>query len=67
MPEPRPTKVRYLILAALFAISSFSYGDRVVLSITSIAFTRDLHLNAIQLGYLLSGFSWAYVVAQLPS
>jgi ACS family glucarate transporter-like MFS transporter len=67
MPETRPTKVRYLILAALFAISSFSYGDRVVLSITSIAFTRDLHLNAIQLGYLLSGFSWAYVVAQLPS
>jgi ACS family glucarate transporter-like MFS transporter len=67
MPETRPTKVRFLILAALFAISSFSYGDRVVLSITSIAFTRDLHLNAIQLGYLLSGFSWAYVVAQLPS
>jgi ACS family glucarate transporter-like MFS transporter len=67
MPEARPTRIRFLILAALFAISSFSYGDRVVLSITSIAFTRDLHLNAIQLGYLLSGFSWAYVVAQLPS
>ncbi len=51
----------------LFAASSYSYGDRVALSITSIAFSKDLHLDPVKLGYLLSGFSWAYVVAQLPA
>jgi ACS family glucarate transporter-like MFS transporter len=63
----RPTRSRYLILATLFAVSTFSYGDRVCLSITGISFAKDLHLSPLQLGYLFSGFSWAYVVAQLPA
>jgi ACS family glucarate transporter-like MFS transporter len=61
------TRVRYSILAMLFLASTFSYGDRVVLSIASADLGRDLHLNAPQLGYLLSGFGWAYAAAQLPS
>lgn len=51
----------------LFAASAFSYGDRVVLSIAGISISRDLHLNALRLGYLFSGFSWAYVAGQLPA
>lgn len=51
----------------LFAASAFSYGDRVVLSIAGISISRDLHLNALKLGYLFSGFSWAYVAGQLPA
>jgi ACS family glucarate transporter-like MFS transporter len=59
--------VRYAIVLMLFAASTFSYGDRVALSITGIAFSKDLHLDPVKLGYLFSGFSWAYVVAQLPA
>jgi ACS family glucarate transporter-like MFS transporter len=51
----------------LFIASCFSYGDRVMLSIAGIAFSKDLHLDAVRLGYLFSGFSWAYVVGQLPA
>src|SRR6185312_12730848 len=51
----------------LFAASAASYGDRVALSIAGISFTRDLHLDSVHLGYLFSGFSWAYVAAQLPA
>ena len=51
----------------LFVASAFSYGDRFALSIAGIALSRDLHINPLQLGYLFSGFSWAYVVAQLPA
>jgi ACS family glucarate transporter-like MFS transporter len=51
----------------LFLASTFSYGDRVVLSIASANLSRDLHLNALRLGYLLSGFGWAYALAQLPA
>ena len=61
------TRVRYVIVAMLFIASSFSYGDRVILSIIGVALSRDLHLNALQLGNLLAAFSWAYVVAQLPA
>lgn len=51
----------------LFVASAFSYGDRVALSIAGISISRDLHLNALKLGYLFSGFSWAYVAGQLPA
>jgi MFS transporter, ACS family, glucarate transporter len=63
----RSTHVRYAIVAMLFIASAFSYGDRVALSIAGISFSHDLHLTPIKLGYLLSGFSWAYAFAQLPS
>jgi MFS transporter, ACS family, glucarate transporter len=67
VPEPKQTHVRYLIVLMLFAASAFSYGDRVVLSIAGIAFSKDLHMDAVKMGYLFSGFSWAYVVGQLPA
>lgn len=59
--------VRHLVLAMLFLVSALSYGDRVALSIAGISFARDLHLHPLQVGYLFSGFSWAYAVAQLPA
>jgi ACS family glucarate transporter-like MFS transporter len=61
------THVRYLIVLLLFVASTFSYGDRVALSIAAVDVTRALDLDALRLGYLLSGFSWAYVCAQLPA
>ena len=66
-PKQKPTRIRYRIVLMLFIASCFSYGDRVMLSITGIAFSKDLHLDALKLGYLFSGFSWAYVVGQLPA
>ncbi len=63
----RSTHIRYAVVATLFLVSAFSYGDRVALSIAGISFAHDLHLTPIKLGYLLSGFSWAYAAAQLPS
>ena len=42
--------IRYRIVLMLFIASCFSYGDRVMLSITGIAFSKDLHLDALKLG-----------------
>lgn len=67
MPQEKPTHVRYLIALMLFVASTFSYGDRVVLSIAAVSLTHDLRLDPLHLGYLFSGFSWAYAVAQLPA
>jgi ACS family glucarate transporter-like MFS transporter len=67
MDKRDTTHVRYLIVVMLFVASTFSYGDRIVLSIAAVDLSRDLHLDALRLGYLLSGFGWAYVGAQLPA
>ncbi len=66
MPQ-RTTRVRYLIISILFAVSCFSYGDRVALSIAGAAMAKDIALDPVRMGYLFSGFSWAYVLGQLPS
>jgi ACS family glucarate transporter-like MFS transporter len=63
----KTTHVRYLIVTMLFIASTFSYGDRVVLSIAATDISRDLHLDALHLGYLFSGFAWTYAAAQLPA
>ena len=67
MGESKKTHVRYLIISILFAVSCFSYGDRVALSIAGTAMGKDILLDPVKLGYLFSGFSWAYVLGQLPS
>jgi ACS family glucarate transporter-like MFS transporter len=67
MTRSRTTHVRYLIVLMLFIASTFSYGDRVVLSIAAGNISRDLHLDPLRLGYLFSGFGWAYAAAQLPA
>jgi MFS transporter, ACS family, glucarate transporter len=67
LAEAKKTHVRYLIISILFAVSCFSYGDRVALSIAGTAMARDISLDPVKLGYLFSGFSWAYVLGQLPS
>jgi ACS family glucarate transporter-like MFS transporter len=61
------THVRYLVVLMLFVASTFSYGDRVVLSIAGVLLRKDIQLDAVGLGYLFSGFSWAYVAGQLPA
>ena len=63
----KPSRIRYAIIGMLFVVSAVSIGDRVALSIAGISLKNDLHLDAVHLGYLFSGFSWAYVAAQLPA
>ena len=67
MTVAKPTHIRYLIVAILFVASCFSYGDRVALSIAGTAMQKEFGLDPVKLGFLLSGFSWAYVAGQLPS
>ncbi|GAC1415295.1 MAG: MFS transporter [Acidobacteriaceae bacterium] len=61
------TKIRYLVVGMLFVASCFSYADRVALSVAGTALEKELALDPLKLGWLLSGFSWAYVLGQLPS
>jgi len=66
VPE-RQTRVRYLIITILFAVSCFSFADRSVLSQAVSVMPKDLNLNAQRMSYLLFAFGWAYALGQLPS
>jgi MFS transporter, ACS family, glucarate transporter len=65
-PAERPTRARYLIILTLFLVTTINYADRATLSIVGSDLSRDLRLDAVTLGYMLSAFSWSYVALQLP-
>lgn len=62
----RPTHARYWIVFFLFVVTTLNYADRATLSIVGPALSKDLKLDAVALGYLLSAFSWSYVALQIP-
>lgn len=62
----RRSRVRYSILAMLFLVTTLNYADRATLSITGSAIQKELHINAVSLGYMFSAFAWSYVAAQIP-
>ncbi|WP_066740427.1 MFS transporter [Cupriavidus sp. D384] len=62
----RRTNVRYWILALIFIVTTINYADRATLSITGPAMREEFGFSAVQMGYIFSAFSWAYVMAQIP-
>jgi len=62
----RMTRTRYGILATILLLATVAYADRAILSIAGPGIAKEFGLNHVQLGYVLSAFSWAYVVGQIP-
>lgn len=62
----RPTRVRYLILALILLLATVAYADRAILSISGPGIKQQFGLSPVQLGYVLSAFSWSYVIGQVP-
>src|ERR1700744_5542066 len=60
------TRVRWLIVAMLFAVTAVNYADRATLGIAGPVISKQLGLNAAQMGFIFSAFGWSYVVGQLP-
>jgi len=60
------TKVRWLILAILFFVTTINYADRATISIAGSDIKKALGLSPVEMGYIFSAFGWSYVVAQLP-
>jgi MFS transporter, ACS family, glucarate transporter len=60
------THVRVWICAIILFLSTVAYADRSILSISGSGIKDEFGLTTIQLGYILSAFSWAYVLGQIP-
>lgn len=52
LPEVTESRVRYLIISILFAVSCFSFGDRVALSLAGTAMGETINLSPVRLSYL---------------
>ncbi len=50
----------------IFIVSTLNYASRATLSIAGPAASKQLGIDAKQLGYLFSAFGWTYVIAQVP-
>lgn len=62
----RPTRVRYAIIVLIFLVTTINYADRATFSLAGQGASVELGLNPVQIGYILSAFAWAYVLAQVP-
>src|SRR5579863_9742876 len=60
------SRVRLLIVAMLFLVTTVNYADRATLSIAGSALAKELNLDPIAMGYIFSAFGWSYVAAQIP-
>ena len=57
-----------MVLIALIVIAGVvNYLDRNTLSIANTTIANDLGFNTLQMGLLLSAFSWPYAIANLPA
>lgn len=62
----RTGKVRYTILAMLFAVTVINYADRATMSIAGDSVQDHLGISSMTLGYIFSAFGWSYLIAQIP-
>ncbi|WP_121117703.1 MFS transporter [Croceibacterium ferulae] len=65
-PTGTQTRIRYRIIALIFVVTVINYADRATFSIAGEQASQELGLSAVQTGYILSAFAWAYVLAQVP-
>jgi MFS family permease len=63
----RPTRVRYLILGLTMLTAALLYLDRYCISFAERYIREDLRLSNEAVGWLLSAFSWAYALGQVPA
>lgn len=63
---PRRPAAASLSLLLLFAAGLINFFDRSSLGVAATSIRAELHLSATEIGALLSVFSFAYGIAQLP-
>jgi sugar phosphate permease len=58
---------RTFVYAMLFVMTAINYLDRVNLSVAAKSIATELSLTPVELGWLLSGFLWSYIVVLIPA
>lgn len=68
-PPAKPTKVRHAVIGVLAFSAFIMYLDRACMSqiVAADSFQRELGLDKTSVGYVLSGFFFAYALGQMPA
>ncbi len=61
------TRGRFSLLRLTLALSIITYLDRVAISSAALTMRGDLHLSAVQMGWVFSAFTFAYAFFEIPS
>src|SRR5215467_9682620 len=63
----QPTRGRFSLLRLTLALSIITYLDRVAISSAALTMRGELHLSAVQMGWVFSAFTFAYAFFEIPS
>ena len=63
----KKTHARYYILFMITLVLTLATGDRATLSVAGPEMQKELGIAAVEIGYLFSAFSWAYVISMTPA
>ena len=63
----QPMDTRRRVIGFGMALAFISYLDRACISQAAPMIARDLHFNAIQMGYIFSAFGLTYAAMEIPS
>lgn len=63
----RPTRTRYTLLYFACVLSVITYVDRVCIASSAPAIRGELGLDAVQMGWVFSAFTFAYAVFEIPT
>jgi len=61
------SRARFILLRFAFALSVVTYLDRVCIATAATSIREDLHLSAVQMGWVFSAFTLAYAIFEIPS
>jgi MFS family permease len=62
-----PSRARYRVLAFTTILAIITYLDRVAISTAAPAVRGEMGLDAVQMGWVFSAFTWAYAAFEIPS
>src|SRR5262252_5977305 len=61
------SRARFTLLRFAFALSVVTYLDRVCIATAASSIREELHLTAVQMGWVFSAFTLAYAIFEIPS
>ena len=61
-----PTRHRYVVMAMIFICVVITYLDRSNISITAPVMRKELGIDTVRMGWILSAFGWTYAFCQIP-
>ena len=63
----QPSRARRKVLAFTTILAIITYLDRVAISSAAPAVRGEMGLDAVQMGWVFSAFTWAYAAFEIPS